>query len=408
MRQKATEGTPMTLQPNVIEVDGFVSNDNDSLPLWARDRIKVRSRLLQNNLYNGHDFNAYRHSFTAYGYILRARDTSSIGALTANTAFQCGHRKLKTCGISCSPHFNQAWPKELNKKNIQFEIILVDDNSEDNTADVYKKLQSIFKEEKLLLLERKGKYGLGSAYIDALKIVSGMFVIIMDADLSHHPKYIYDFIKRQKETNCDIVTGTRYNKNGGISGWTFKRVLISRVANFLSQFLLFINLTDLTGSFRLYKTEVLQEIINKVEGKGYVFQMEVIVRANKMGKKIEEVGSSGLSKGKEAQRVKWKRRRGKVESHFSHVRNHTPRKKRKNGEKYPKLLCLHVRLNFTESFTPNEPSLKSIRIIRLPVENTYNPLKIPFEILYSPYYVKVVIHEVASLGMVNISKSVFH
>ncbi|SCP04741.1 dolichol-phosphate mannosyltransferase, putative [Plasmodium ovale] len=180
--------------------------------------------------------------------------------------------------------------EELNKKNIQFEIILVDDNSEDNTADVYKKLQSIFKEEKLLLLERKGKYGLGSAYIDALKIVSGMFVIIMDADLSHHPKYIYDFIKRQKETNCDIVTGTRYNKNGGISGWTFKRVLISRVANFLSQFLLFINLTDLTGSFRLYKTEVLQEIINKVEGKGYVFQMEVIVRANKMGKKIEEVG----------------------------------------------------------------------------------------------------------------------
>ncbi|SBT36197.1 dolichol-phosphate mannosyltransferase, putative [Plasmodium ovale wallikeri] len=180
--------------------------------------------------------------------------------------------------------------EELKKKNIQFEIILVDDNSEDNTAGVYKKLQSIFKEEKLLLLERKGKYGLGSAYIDALKMVSGMFVIIMDADLSHHPKYIYDFIKRQKETNCDIVTGTRYNKNGGISGWTFKRVLISRVANFLSQFLLFINLTDLTGSFRLYKREVLQEIINKVEGKGYVFQMEVIVRANKMGKKIEEVG----------------------------------------------------------------------------------------------------------------------
>ncbi|ANQ08124.1 Dolichyl-phosphate b-d-mannosyltransferase [Plasmodium coatneyi] len=180
--------------------------------------------------------------------------------------------------------------KELKEKNIDFEIIVVDDNSEDKTADVYRKLQSIFTEENLLLIERKKKLGLGSAYMDALKIVSGNFVIIMDADLSHHPKYIYDFIKKQKETNCDIVTGTRYNKQGGISGWTFKRVIISRVANFLSQFLLFTNLTDLTGSFRLYRTDVLREVIQLVQGRGYVFQMEVIVRANKLGKKIEEVG----------------------------------------------------------------------------------------------------------------------
>ncbi|KAI4838528.1 dolichol-phosphate mannosyltransferase [Plasmodium brasilianum] len=179
---------------------------------------------------------------------------------------------------------------ELKKKRINFEIIVVDDNSEDETAKVYKTLQTIFKEERLLLIEREGKYGLSSAYMDALKIVSGNFVIIMDADLSHHPKYIYNFIKKQKETNCDIVTGTRYSKDGGISGWSYKRILISRVANFLSQFLLFINLTDLTGSFRLYKTEVLKEIIQQVEGKGYVFQMEVIVRAKKLGKYIEEVG----------------------------------------------------------------------------------------------------------------------
>ncbi|EUD67262.1 dolichol-phosphate mannosyltransferase [Plasmodium inui San Antonio 1] len=180
--------------------------------------------------------------------------------------------------------------KELKKKNINFEIIVVDDNSEDKTADVFKKLQSIFEEEKLVLIERKKKLGLGSAYMDALKIVSGNFVIIMDADLSHHPKYIYDFITKQKETNCDIVTGTRYNKQGGISGWSYKRVIISRVANFLSQFLLFTNLTDLTGSFRLYRTDVLKEVIQSVQERGYVFQMEVIVRANKLGKKIEEVG----------------------------------------------------------------------------------------------------------------------
>uniref|UniRef100_A0A8C9H026 Dolichol-phosphate mannosyltransferase subunit 1 n=1 Tax=Piliocolobus tephrosceles TaxID=591936 RepID=A0A8C9H026_9PRIM len=179
---------------------------------------------------------------------------------------------------------------ELKGKDINFEIIVVDDNSTDNTSSVYKQLQQIFNEEKLLLIERKGKYGIGSAYMDALKIVSGDFVVIMDADLSHHPKYIYDFIKRQKETNCDIVIGTRYNKKGGVSGWGFKRILVSTVANFLAQFLLFIKLTDLTGSFRLYKTEVLKEVIQKVDGKGYVFQMEIIVRAIKLGKIIEEVG----------------------------------------------------------------------------------------------------------------------
>ncbi|SCM01650.1 dolichol-phosphate mannosyltransferase, putative [Plasmodium chabaudi chabaudi] len=180
--------------------------------------------------------------------------------------------------------------EELSKHNINYEVILVDDNSKDGTADAYKKLQSIFSNEKLLLLEREKKSGLGSAYMDALKLVSGDYVIIMDADLSHHPKYIYEFIKKQKETNCDIVTGSRYNKQGGIFGWGFKRILISRVANFLTQFLLFINLTDLTGSFRLYKTDVLKEVIQKVQGKGYSFQMEVIVRAHKSGKTIEEVG----------------------------------------------------------------------------------------------------------------------
>lgn len=179
---------------------------------------------------------------------------------------------------------------EMKRNNLQFEILLVDDNSQDNTAEVYKRLQEIFKEEKLLLLKRDKKLGLGSAYKDALKYVSGNFIIIMDADLSHHPKYIYDFVKKQKSTNCDIVTGSRYTISGGICGWNFKRIIVSRVANFLTQFLLFINLTDLTGSFRLYKADVFRELMKDIDAKGYVFQMEIIVRAQKLNKKIEEVG----------------------------------------------------------------------------------------------------------------------
>lgn len=61
--------------------------------------------------------------------------------------------------------------------------------------------------------------------MDGIKFCRGNFVIIMDADLSHHPKYLPDFIKRQMETNCDIVTGTRYKPGGGVYGWTFYRKL---------------------------------------------------------------------------------------------------------------------------------------------------------------------------------------
>lgn len=72
----------------------------------------------------------------------------------------------------------------------------------------------------------------------------------MDADLSHHPKFIPEFIKTQKRQDLDIVTGTRYVGSGGVSGWDFKRKLVSRGANFLTQLLLRPGVSDLTGSFR--------------------------------------------------------------------------------------------------------------------------------------------------------------
>jgi len=74
---------------------------------------------------------------------------------------------------------------------------------------------------------------LGSAYRDGIKFAKGNFVILMDADLSHHPKYIPEFIKKQAETDAEIVTGTRYIKDAGVYGWNVMRKLTSRVANFL-------------------------------------------------------------------------------------------------------------------------------------------------------------------------------
>lgn len=94
----------------------------------------------------------------------------------------------------------------------------------------------------------------------------------------------------QKKHDYDVVSGTRYKGDGsGVFGWNFKRKLISRGANFLTQFLLRPNASDLTGSFRLYKKDVLTKLISVCESKGYVFQMEMIVRARQLKFSIGEV-----------------------------------------------------------------------------------------------------------------------
>lgn len=93
------------------------------------------------------------------------------------------------------------------------------------------------------------------------------------------PKFIPEYIKKQMETNADLVTGTRYMSGGGVYGWDLRRKLTSRVANFLASVMLNPKASDLTGSFRLYKKEVLDKIMPLVKSRGYVFQMEIIVRA---------------------------------------------------------------------------------------------------------------------------------
>uniref|UniRef100_A0A1A9V7A8 Dolichol-phosphate mannosyltransferase subunit 1 n=1 Tax=Glossina austeni TaxID=7395 RepID=A0A1A9V7A8_GLOAU len=179
--------------------------------------------------------------------------------------------------------------KYMNQSGYEFEVVIIDDNSPDGTLEVAKELQNIYGENKIVLRPRSSKLGLGTAYIHGLKYATGNFVILMDADLSHHPKFIPDFIQLQKERDLDIVSGTRYKDGGGVCGWDFKRKLISRGANFLSQLLLRPNASDLTGSFRLYKKSVLEKCIASCVSKGYVFQMEMLVRARQYGFTIGEV-----------------------------------------------------------------------------------------------------------------------
>ena len=200
--------------------------------------------------------------------------------------------------------------KYFTEADIDFEIIVIDDGSPDGTLDVAKQLEKIYGEDKIVLRPRAKKLGLGTAYVHGIKHATGNFIVIMDADLSHHPKFIPEFIRKQKEGNFDLVSGTRYAGGGGVNGWDLKRKVISRGANFVTQVLLRPGASDLTGSFRLYKKEVLEKLVAATVSKGrikvlsswlvfflgikrvfsgYVFQMEMIIRARQQGFSIGEV-----------------------------------------------------------------------------------------------------------------------
>ncbi|KAH9982033.1 glycosyltransferase family 2 protein [Lactifluus volemus] len=189
--------------------------------------------------------------------------------------------------------------KVFNENGLAWEVIVVDDNSPDGTQEVAKQLAVAYGGDKIVLKPRAGKLGLGTAYIHGLNFCSGDFVIIMDADFSHHPKFIPQFIRLQQAHNLDIVTGTRYRQTssppmsgtapGGVHGWDLKRKFVSRGANFLADTVLNPGVSDLTGSFRLYKIAVLRHIITLTVSRGYVFQMEMMVRARALGYTVGEV-----------------------------------------------------------------------------------------------------------------------
>ncbi|KAM4610036.1 dolichol-phosphate mannosyltransferase subunit 1 [Polymixia lowei] len=179
--------------------------------------------------------------------------------------------------------------KYFEESEFNYEIIVIDDGSPDGTLEVAQQLQQLYGEDKIVLRPRAKKLGLGTAYIHGIKHATGNFIIIMDADLSHHPKFIPELIAKQKEGNYDLVSSTRYRGNGGVYGWDLRRKLISRGANFVTQVLLRPGTSDLTGSFRLYKKEVLESLIERCVSKGYVFQMEMIIRARQLNYSIGEV-----------------------------------------------------------------------------------------------------------------------
>jgi len=173
----------------------------------------------------------------------------------------------------------------------RFDILIVDDGSPDGTADVVKKLMTEFP-ERLFILERQGKLGLGTAYIMGFKwcLENGYeYIYEMDADFSHNPADLENLYKACKE-GADVAVGSRYKTGVNVVNWPMKRILLSYFASKYVRFITRMKLNDTTAGFVCYNRKVLETInLDHIKMIGYAFQIEMKFKSWLHGFKIEEV-----------------------------------------------------------------------------------------------------------------------
>ncbi len=174
----------------------------------------------------------------------------------------------------------------------EFHVLIVDDGSPDGTADKAKELAHEFK-NKLFIEERKGKLGLGTAYIHGFKWALSKnyeYIFEMDADFSHNPKDLIRLYEGCAIEGADLSVGSRYCKNGKVLNWGLGRWLISYFASLYVRLVLSIHVKDTTAGFKCYKRKVLETInLDAIKFVGYAFQIEMKYTALLHGFKIIEV-----------------------------------------------------------------------------------------------------------------------
>ena len=195
----------------------------------------------------------------------------------------------------------------LLKKN--FHVLIVDDGSPDGTADIVKNLMKEF-EGRLFLEERKGKMGLGTAYIHGFKWAIARkydYIFEMDADFSHNPDDLLRLYNACTSEGTDVAIGSRYVAGGKVKNWPLGRILMSYFASVYVRLVLWINIRDTTAGFKCYRRKVLELIdLDLIKFMGYAFQIEMKYTAIKLGFRVVEVpitfidrkeGTSKMSSG---------------------------------------------------------------------------------------------------------------
>jgi dolichol-phosphate mannosyltransferase len=173
-----------------------------------------------------------------------------------------------------------------------FHILVIDDGSPDGTAGIVKQLQQTFP-ERLFLIERSGKQGLGTAYIRGFEwaLEQGYdFIFEMDADFSHNPDDLPRLYAACVEQGADVAIGSRYINGVNVVNWPLGRVLMSYCASVYVRFVTGLKIKDTTAGFKCYRRRVLETLeFDKIHFKGYAFQIEMKFTAYKCGFKLVEV-----------------------------------------------------------------------------------------------------------------------
>ena len=173
-----------------------------------------------------------------------------------------------------------------------FHILIIEDGSPDGTAAIVKKLQGEYP-DRLFMVERKGKLGLGTAYIAGFKWALAhnyQYIFEMDADFSHNPQDLPRLYKACAEDGSDVAIGSRYVSGVNVVNWPMGRVLMSYFASKYVRFITGIPIHDTTAGFKCYRRRVLETIdLDNIQFKGYAFQIGMKFTAYKCGFKITEV-----------------------------------------------------------------------------------------------------------------------
>ena len=174
-----------------------------------------------------------------------------------------------------------------------FNILIIDDGSPDGTANVVKKLMAEEFKDRLFIIERSGKLGLGTAYIKGFKWAlehKYEYIFEMDADFSHDPNDLPRLYAACHDEGYDVAIGSRYVSGVNVVNWPIGRVLMSYFASKYVRFVTGFKVHDTTAGFKCYSNKVLRTIdLDKVEMKGYGFQIEMKYTTYKLGFKITEV-----------------------------------------------------------------------------------------------------------------------
>ena len=180
--------------------------------------------------------------------------------------------------------------KEVTQAVDGIRVLVVDDNSPDGTGEIVRKICE--KTPNVLLETRPGKLGLGTAYVHgfkcALSIPDVDCIFGMDADFSHSPQYLPDFIEATEKN--DLIVGSRYLDGISVVNWPIRRLILSFLANTYARVITGLPLRDCTSGFCCYKREVLERInLDAVRARGYSFLVEIKFRAHRLGFKVGEV-----------------------------------------------------------------------------------------------------------------------